>query len=588
MSKKVERLFKSDITIYVIMCVAVYLIAIPFFGFRTFSTTDEFTSLAVPAYFAGKDWSAVARLSGFHGYGFTILMTPIFALCTDASSAYMYTMLAGLLVRAASGFLMYKILVKHIDISKIYSLCVSVIYVVSTMAPDDSSVLSAMTEIPLGFIVMMVAYLILENISGSTRKKIYSVLTGILLAYSYTLHSRCIVIWLCFGLIYLLYLWLYRESFVSIIHFAIGFIVTFALCYGLTDWIKNCIYIVEEGVKLDNDPATVAAASSYLIFRLFDGDCLKQILLTFFSLLVTVFLVSGGMAVFSLNKGIDILCNSFKQKKKCDLTERKHFFIATWGWGCALLINFMISITSVNLVMLDYDVRWLTYIRYCKPFLGCVFILALLFIEQEKIKIGKIAGILGATYVFISLYWYTVFEKSYGVEYSILNRIFYDGKNIDGYFRTFFAVMVAFIFVSCIALIHKQKTWIYAVFMIFSLIVAQQHTNFYVESNDRNMSKINRSVLGTRRILDAGYEVYGDPHAVAYDLRLQFAMYDSTLCVGEIEELDLEEVAVFSDEYMPKYFKGAKCIVLERGEYIYTLNEDIISLFEDKEIYWVS
>lgn len=588
MSKKIERWIKSDIVIYIIMCIAVYLIAIPFFDFRTFSNTDEFTSLAVPAYLAGKDWSEVARLSGFHGFGFTIIMTPIFALCTDASSAYMYTLFASLLVRALSGFFMFKILLKHINLSRTYSICVSVIYIISTMAPDDSSVLSAMTEIPLGFIVMLAAYLVLENISGSTKKKMYSVIIGVLLAYSYTLHSRCIVIWLCFACLYLLYLWLYRDSFISVVHFLIGFLVTIALCLGLTNWIKDCIYLVGEDIALDNDPSTVAVSASYLVYRLFEWESLKQILLTFASLLVTVFLVSGGAAILSLSQGFDILGRMFKLGRKAEIADRKKIFLAIWGWGCVLLINFMISITSVNLVMVDADVRWLTYIRYCKPFLGCVFILAVLFIEEEKVRIGKVIAFLSGTYLLIYYYWYHVFEQSYGVEYSILNRIFYDGMDIDAYFRTFFSVVVAFIFVICLALIHKKKIWVYGLLLVFSIVVAQQHTEFYIENNDRNMAKINRSVLGARRLQEAGYEVYGDPNAVAYNFRLQFAMYETTLNIKEIDDLDLKKTAVFTDEYMPEYLKGTRCIILDKGEYIYTLNQDILELFEDKEIRWTS
>lgn len=581
----------TDYGVKAVLVAVLILFHIPYFGFSTFSNSDEFTSLAVPAFLAGKDWGSVAKLSGFHGYGMTILLTPVFKLTENSVVLYQSVIALALLLKTGSMMVYYSILHRHLKLPTFVSAVTGLCCVMGPLAADDSCSLSAMGEIPLGFLFILLLYLIIL-IQKSKRKELKKIFflsfsSGAVSAYGYTIHSRCLIIFVGLIVAFGVYKIVYKRNMVNPFGFLLGFAVVFFLAWLMTAFIKNNIYSISKGEKLANDTGAVLMSSSYLIKKLWNPEQLKQCLFLFLSLFSTVFLVSGGFICFGTGIGIFEILGGIRRGQASLLEERIVFLVAFLGLMCFLGMNFTMALTATGHIE-NGDYRWLTYIRYAKPFLGPVLIIGIYGVYKRKngsIDWMVLALAVGSVF-FINGYLSETLSGSYGLNYSILNRIFYDSDKISvpDYLAVFSKVCL---YLTILFLIlkgrKKGELFVLLIFLQSSLVFFKQ-TEFYIGYNERMVNNTDTSVklLNEGQLLER-ITVVSDAQRVTYSMYLQFALLNDRLECGTITDIENKENILFlTDREIGKGESGSIYgWKLDEKEYAYTWDGQIAGQIEN-------
>ena len=87
-------------------------------------TSDELSTLAVAAHFAGYNWTESTSIAGYYGTGFSVLYTPLFLLIDDPVLLYRSLVFVQSMLISAVAPIAYYIMNKYFKIrEKIYLLC---------------------------------------------------------------------------------------------------------------------------------------------------------------------------------------------------------------------------------------------------------------------------------------------------------------------------------------------------------------------------------------------------------------------------------------------------------------------------------
>lgn len=565
---------KNAFNIILIVLILI-IVNIPYMQFGTYSNSDEFTSLAVPAYLSGKDWGETASLSGFHGFGFTIFLTPFFKFINDAKKAYQCVIVLALIVKIVYALLFNYILSHVCHIENFISSLATIAYVCGPLGPDDSCSLSSMSELPFALCVLLSMYFIIIAETKTGKKRFgYSFLSGLAIGYSYTIHSRCIIFLIMMLATYLVYFLAYKKVYGNIIGLLLGIGVSVGVLILATNYIKQNIYYAIQSEELANDTATVIKSSSYLIEKIFDIEKLKVALGTFGSLMSSVTLVSCGFFAFIFVSCIYCIIIGVKRR-----IEGSIFILAVFSLLSVCAMNFCISLTSTGSVA-GGDYRWLTYIRYCKPFLGTGFLVAIYSIynsnlfAEKKLRNYFWLCIVGSV-IYINCSLAIKLSGKYGLNYSIINRIFYNPNTITvtGYFAAFSLVIISFSLFLIWCLRKKWSVQFLIVCIIIFSVINMEQTDFYVKSNAESVKKTDQSALIIKNVeLPDGVIFVGDATRVTYSMLLQYAVFNKTLHYSSDLENSWNNVVLCTD--ISEYEGSNYRIQVDEGEYMYTSNEE--------------
>lgn len=568
-----DRINKEKLSIMIIV-LSVVIVNVPYLFMSTFINSDEFSAIAVPAYLAGHDWSATVSMGSFHGWGFTVLFTPFFMLFDNIDIVFLLVQICVLLIKSLLGILVFRILHKQFGLDYRISVCIAVSYIVGMLAMDHGSSISVLSEIPIGGCIILSVYLWLELFSVTGKKRrFYSFLLGITMAYGYSIHSRCLIIYVSFIMVYAAYEILFRRHLVHMICFLAGMIGGLALLYFLNLLLVEGLYRTDSVHSLPNDTVNVASSLRYLVLELFDFTKLKVIFNTVFSLIGTLTLVSGGFIWFLIAGSVLQIKNAILKK---DEKSQKMFIVALFGIVSCFAMLFAVALSSVGHITTG-NLRWLTYIRYVKPFLVTVYIAgaAAFFARKNKkgIFIGAACGII-CSVLFINTWLLDMLKAEYGLSWSLLGW-FHLSEDVLLYF-TLYSKAVLLFAVVFVVVIKKMPLFSFGIFILISLNFCVQQTRFNVTRSHEYKESVTASV----RLLDELPEeesvtVYCDGTSRAFCNYVQFFLYDkASLVLTEYDTIDWEQTALLSDQILKDI--GAEPIPIADKEYLYSSSKEFI------------
>lgn len=578
-------------TIYSIVTISLitFLVNIPSLSMKTFNNMDEFTSLAVPAYLAGYDWSSIVSLETFHGFGFTILLTPFLGFLETSEAIYFILILLALFVRIGCAIIIYLILNNELNSKQFSSVIISIAFSIGTLSPDNACTLSALSEGPLALIFLLVIYFILiANRTKGKKKIVFSVLVGGILAYSYTIHSRCLIIYLSIIIVYFLYYIFFRKNMLHVRGTCLGFFIVLTICILANNYLKTNLYQISSGQVLPNDTSTVLMSISYLFFRLFEWNAIKSCIVTVFSLLSTTVLISGGAVCVFLSGCCIAIFHIFKEKK-LQPKDGSLFIISMLGLVTIIAMTISIALVSAYQVV-DGDNKWLTYIRYCMPFWGPVLVSGgyVLLEKKEYCKKMLFSGAISfiVILIFINTLMSKMLSKSYGLGYSVINRIFYyDYDHSVTEYLAAFSIVVFALFILGLYLIYTKKPQLFVMlFIIFSLGITMKQTEFYLLRNKVLQERTNGTVAMLQEYdLNKKINVVCD-NTEEFAMYLQFAMFNRPLKATEnIKEVDLKYSALLSNvDYSKKQLTSDYKMPLDNNEFLYTNNYELYMFLKEK------
>lgn len=554
----------------------------PFLQLSQPLAVDEFSSILLPVYLVGGETSVkeVVSTLGFHGWGHTVLLTPLFAFIDSAVIRYKLLLLECLIFRMTAAVLSYVLLKNCLKVDNGVALVAAVACNLSTMTADETTVLSALTEIPIAFICVLFTTLVYRGILCETKKikkVLCAVSASICVAYSVAVHSRSIIIIFSIVLVAILYMLLERKKKLYVLVFFVSFfVITIVINYFQTN-IEAILYSVGEGEKLNNTVSTVMSSAGVRLSSLMDGFKIKMF--GFLSLMASFSLYTFGMVWIFAYANIWMIFTELKKKFKNKVYEvnkciyGSSFAILTFGG-----MNFAIAISMKNLI-LDENYKWLTYIRYGKPFLWLVMLLGIYVLYHSSINLKRLGMAAFLTHFFLSKFFYVVVadlldSSGYRMGYTVFNRIFCNTKLAREYFGM--AMVCGIIsFLAVMFFLRKRKNIIMSLLLItiISLPVIYSSYKYFIKRDGSYFNVADSSVeladaLGEETIKYGGskrYYLYFTWNSSNKERIVFVNNIDKNLNVDFKGDMILSDIANLD-------IPGYECFALDDNEYIYLNN----------------
>ena len=338
----INKFTKSKYGAYIIILFFVITINGIYLRLNNLTNVDEFSTLAVPAILAGKDWSALSSVAGFHGYGASILLTPFFFFISDGVLLYKISLILCLLFRVICTFISFWIAKNVFELGENKSLIVALVCNFGMLSSDDGAALSSLMEVPLTLITLVFLFFVLKAQFGN--KKRYWIFAGVVLAYGSLIHSRILIVYFSVIIILLIYALKYRKLNKTIaILLGISFLISYVLFSQLDSIIMDLVYKTDSGVELITTTSGIATTriATYASW-LFDGDLLQSFIKLFLSLMGAFSFYSFGTIWIFLYACVWYIINNIG-KNNLQPKEQMIMGISLFGVSNFLIMNYIFN-----------------------------------------------------------------------------------------------------------------------------------------------------------------------------------------------------------------------------------------------------
>ncbi len=367
-------------------------------------SSDEIYTMSGAAFFAGYDWSAYMHMKKFYNFGYTMLLAPIYKILSDPVAIYRAMLFCNIILHAIMVMTVYRIMRVGLKNSKCFSIAAAFVSTCNAIVLFFRGFIY--NEMPLCLIVWLIILLALELLGedGKNGKKrvLLSSLLGMVLAYSYIIHSRCIIIYAALSVVFLLFFIMYRKWIAQPVSFASAFFICVYLEKRLLNYVQERLYLQDSDVAMRNSVEYVVTGEwRYKSLTTLDG--IKDILMRFFSLAGTMTIETGGILTIVTVVMLYYLVTNLKKIKQ-GKEDKQIFFMLLFTMICLWGMVAAIAITGAS----NGKIRFLAYTRYFMPFIGPFLLIGLNLMKQYKkpnfkwiiIWSGILTAVVGIIYVF--------------------------------------------------------------------------------------------------------------------------------------------------------------------------------------------
>lgn len=366
---------------------------------------DETSTLALPAYLVGYDWSyLMGRTKMYYGYGMSVLFTPLFLAVKDPIMLYRLILTACALLQTIPGFIAFHILGTFFGQKNNYIkllLALIATYCVSTTATN------VYNEHMLYIIAWVVGWMILAliNCKSILSKDIYTFVLSFILFYSLTCHARAKVFIMALIGVIIIY-WLFqRKLLISPIVFMITSSIMYKITHILTSKVQSIIWpITTSGEALNN-------TSTVIPFKLLKN---KESWYVWVNIILgqlgTGAVFTGGILLLAIVFGIYMLVKKIIAiRTKNDDVNDNYFYVILFGLmtiGATIFAQSITWLENAQNAIADSVAseggRAFTYLRYFFPCVSLVVVLSLnRFVSDSTEK--KNNGILKVAWILVVL-----------------------------------------------------------------------------------------------------------------------------------------------------------------------------------------
>lgn len=160
---------------------------------------DEFGYWNAAAYFAGLDWSEVASINNYYGYGYALFLAPILKLPILPETRYLIAQLLNIALLCCI-FIMISYVIRKL--MKLSDAAASLLALALTLyQPNTTYTLYNLTESLILFLFWAIVTLLTEyvykNLAGenASRKPAFELYASVAIGvYSYTVHQRTVIV----------------------------------------------------------------------------------------------------------------------------------------------------------------------------------------------------------------------------------------------------------------------------------------------------------------------------------------------------------------------------------------------------------
>lgn len=525
---------------------------------------DEFSSVATPIILSGGDWSDIISITRWHGWGITIFLVPLCLLTSNGVIIYRCSLVLCLLLRVFLALLTYEVVIKFCKLNNKYAFMISIVCSIGILEPSDGRLLSNMTEIPITLMCVVWIYLVQSIFHESDqKKKVFCFLVPIAIIYSFSMHSRAVImlIAMCITLLPLSKKVIYSVEPRELL---IGGILGLKWYLLINQSVNNSLY---NGISDGLNTASYVVSSQAPKLMQYSTD--QEVLIKIFSIVASIFssytLYSFGFFSFIVVAVINIIYRAFK-KRKFDFM----YMCATFAFLSWIGINVGIAIQNVN-ACYNGKYAWFTYLRYSLPFMWIMLICALVYYYEEKVNVidiilSEMISIISL--LFLKLYTIKILDESgYGMTNTIFRRLFYNNESVNAYYLKLLVICVLVQILVVMLLTKRKKKLVLLLYILPAFINTVQ-----LEYNVMRVSEEKNKVLDTFEQL---IEKYGDNYDLMYagsedfiysirvglnDKEISYCMNSESLSDKTILVTNEENLNGYSDFYIIKITDGVNII----------------------------
>ena len=497
---------------------------------------DEFGVISGAAFFGGNDWSNVTSHIMYYGWGYSLLMAPVFILFDNMSSIYQGLLFYNALLLALNAVVCYNILYKFFKIEKKFEcalISVASVCIYNSMISNDSII----NENPLIFLCWIILYIMLnmqQNVERNKSVKKLSVYLGLILCFGLTVHTRFLMIWFAVFIAIVAYYVFRKKIFVNIP-------ILLTICIGGYFFISGLISLIQDKLwllylqdgKLGNSTGILALGFSYVKYM----TSLTG-LRAFFSCITGQLLVlavySGGIGLlfiviaFFIVREFFFSCRRRLKKSNVRVNENNALLYTSILFIASLLIGTLLfgAIFSLRatITSLEHGIgtKWFVYQRYWAAYCGMAVMLVFVYLFKNRripkmficitLGIFVMISVICVTAIFPSLTKYSI--DASGAFTTIVPLMF---RGMEGTFRNrdfiILAVVGILMFLIYMYLIIKKK---YNIIFTLLLFVSLYCYGYGVINREIPLSNItNEKFQGVKWVLD-DYELTPEEYPEIY------------------------------------------------------------------------
>ena len=337
----------------------------------------------------------------FYNFGYTMILTPLFKMFSDFVTIYRGMLFCNIVVHALFAGIAYYMVTKYFHCSKMTGIAIALISSYNAIVLFFRGFIY--NEVPLALCVWVTLLLLLKLAEENGKMRyIWSALLGLVCAYAYLIHSRCVIIYGTLVVVFVLYLLIYKKFLVNLISFAIVFVGGVFAESKLIEYVKLNLYMKNSDVVMKNSvKAVLSSRGRYRTLTSLKG--IRNLIAQFFSLAGAMTIETGGLLTIVT---VIVLYYMVKNRKKWRRGEEDKYrwiaimfsTISLWGMVVA------IALTGAS----NGKVRFIAYVRYFMPFLGPFLMIGLVLLKQDTslqyrwivFWSGILTMIVGVVYVF--------------------------------------------------------------------------------------------------------------------------------------------------------------------------------------------
>ncbi len=383
---------------------------------RTLS--DEVATISGAAYLAGYDWSSVVSNAGYYGVGFTSLLSVFFLIFENPVYIYRSMLIVCALVQSMSVFLVFYVCIHYCRIKNV--LAVSLIALSSSffVVTRATIVYNEHILILISWICMILLLKLVEYSENKNKKRCYTFGLMICLAYSLTIHTRALILWIALVVTVVFWGWIKKKWLVSPGVVALTGVVGYVFSQMYIKNMQTQIWTASEGQSLRNASIPVPEVN----MDLFSADKWQAWLNIVLGQLNTINIFSGGLLILFLVFFVYVLWKTFIKDKSFKLElENKDIYIfvpvIAFFSLCVAMTIFAQSFTwlpgaatslAEGIYNTNYGTKAFTYVRYMGPYCGPLFMVGCIWLYQsvsKKHSIGIYYKTGLAVLISVSIYW---------------------------------------------------------------------------------------------------------------------------------------------------------------------------------------
>lgn len=607
-----KRVIRSEFTISYLLAFIPRLVLILLFAYPMTVTGDELYLLSLPAKLAGYDWSAAMGNYRYYGFGFSIILTPLFIWIEDTVVLYQVILIIIAILQSGIALIACYIMKRFLGITNRFILCTFSLVSVYCTCMIPTYVYNENLYIISIWLVTLCLFFLFESCGDKRKMLIWSCILGVLCLQAHTVHSRAITLVIGVVVVYIIYMALYRRRILYLSPvlaiYGSGYLLNNKIMERIISYLTTSADATQV-VEVDLDTVGNTSVSFSIPFaKLTDSYYIEALEDIIIGQLNTWNFFVGGLAIVSGVLGIYLFVKSFAKKQE-SIESHDAYMIIWWIFMTCIGVTILGQAFSwgggyATVIMEnDYNnttVRAVSYLRYLIAYYPPILLMTMVYLVKYREMCKELLKYIIGLTVLSCVAWLKLvvpfIQNSYrgiGEVSGAFGWIVFADIEIT-YMDYVPSVVVTLLVIAVLVLLILRNQAKYVGVLLLIVLLYQYGFTTFIGYGLRGESNY-EYVAETINVLDELGESFEDVPVYAYSISnpdtfqggLYLAQYlrpEMYFVYGSPSESEEEAIYWTNKEGNGDYLieRGYECYEIEEGMYFYVMGDELQSFFGDK------